>query len=412
MQENPACAGFSFLAILYVFGAGERWMKILLIVGALALVLGWLWSRRGRIEVDGDGVSQVASDDQDMARAFAQAQQSLPEFLQRLANPQPADDSFALKVAIRNAQGMVENLWITDVAVHGDEITGSIGNDPVHVPYKLGDAWTGRLAEVRDWTFADNGRLQGQFTLRAMLPRMSRGQREQFTQMLAARHDTRALHHQPWPHDAAMPGEPLGYEISHGDAVVMEAVPAHLEARLGKLPQVFHEILSPSAHVDLYPFPAREGRNFHVIATTGMAEQPMQLPPGSAADARVELLLTLPASWPLGQKEWLASESAFMPMRWLKRIARFHYETGRWLGEGHLLANGEPPIAIEEGSPYDSVVLASPAFLDGADRVRLRDGREVRLLHAIFLRPQERESLQREGWETFKARLDRNRLSV
>jgi uncharacterized protein YegJ (DUF2314 family) len=387
-------------------------MKILLIVGALALVLAWLWSRRGRIEVDEEGVSQVAGDDKDMARAFAQAQQSLPEFLQRLADPRPADDSFGLKVAIRNDAGMVENLWITEVAVAGDVVTGAIGNDPVHVPYKLGDSWTGRLADVRDWTFADNGRLQGHFNLRAMLPRMPRAQREQFGRMLASRHDTRPLVHQPWPPDAAMPGEPLGYELSNGDAALMEAVPAHLEARLGAMPEVFHEIVSPSAHVDLYPFPARAGRDFHVIATTGMAEQAMQLPAGSGVDRHVELLLTLPSSWPLAHEQWLASEALFLPMRWLKRIARFHYETGRWLGEGHLLANGEPALPIDEGQPHDSAVLVAPAFLDGDDRVRLRDGREVRLLQVVFLRPQERESLQREGWEAFKARLDPARLSV
>lgn len=385
-------------------------MEILLVVGTL--VLGFLWWRRGRIEVGEDGVSQVASDDKDMARAFAQAQQSLPEFLQRLANPQPADDGFGLKVAIRNEAGMTENLWITDVAVAGDVVTGRIGNDPVHVSYKLGDTWTGRLADVRDWTFADDGRLQGHFNLRAMLPRMPRAQREQFGQMLASRHDTRPLAHQPWPRDAAMPGEPLGYDLSSGDPMLMEAVPAHLEARLGALPEVFHEIVSPSAHVDLYPFPAGDGRRFHVIATTGMAEQAMQLAPGATGDRHVELLLTLPPAWSLAHQDWIANDALFLPMRWLKRIARFHYETGRWLGEGHLLANGEPPIAVEEGSPYDSVVLAPPAFLDGADRVRLGDGREVRLLHVIFLRPREREVLQREGWEAFKARLDRARLSV
>ena len=386
-------------------------MKILLVAGVLVLVLGWLWWRR-RIEVGEDGVSQVAGDDKDMLRAFAEAQQSLPEFLQRLANPRPADDGFGLKVAIRNDAGMIENLWITDVAVAGDVVTGAIGNDPVHVPYRMGDPWTGRLADVRDWTFADDGRLQGHFNLRAMLPRMPRAQREQFGRMLSSRHDIRPLAHQPWPRDAAMPGEPLGYELSSGDPALMEAVPAHLEARLGAMPEVFHEIVSPSAHVDLYPFPARDGRAFHVIATTGMAERAMQLPPGDSGDRHVELLLTLPAEWSLAHQDWIANDASFLPMRWLKRIARFHYETGRWLGEGHLLAHGEPPIALHEGSPYDSVVLAPPAFLDGADRVRLRDGREVRLLHAIFLRPQERESLQREGWEAFKPRLDPARLSV
>jgi uncharacterized protein YegJ (DUF2314 family) len=385
-------------------------MKLLLILAVVGALLAW-WLRR-RITVDDQGMSHVRGDDRDMKKAFAQAQESLPAFLSRLAAPGSADEAFGVKVAITNDEGMVENLWVSDVSVDGEDIAGIIGNDPVYVPYKLGDAWRGKLADVRDWTWMADGRMQGNFTLRAMLPRMPRAQREQFGRMLEARWDKRDLVHTPAPPDAAMPGQPLGFELSNGDPVLMEGVQAHLEQHLGKLPAVFHELVSPSAHIDLYPFPANTGRNFHVVATTGMAERPMQLPPGSSQAPSVELLVCLPPNWSLAHKDWSRDDASFTPMRWLKRVARHHYETGRWLGEGHLLANGDPAVAIDEGGAYDSVVLTKPRGLGDIDRVLLSDGREVRLLCLTFLRADERERLQREGWEAFESSLAPDRLSV
>ena len=386
-------------------------MKLLLVLAGVVVLFFW-WLRRNRIDVDEGGMSQVRSDDRDMLKAFAQAQQSLPAVLEHLRDPGPGDEGFGVKVAIANAEGMVENLWVSDIAVDGETLTGTIGNEPVYVSYKLGDAWRGTLADVRDWTWMADGRMQGNFTLRAMLPRMPRAQREQFGRMLESRWDTRELVHVAATSDAQMPGAPLGFELSNGDRVLMEGVQSHLEARLGKLPAVFHELVSPSAHIDLYPFPAKEARNFHVVATTGMAEKPMQLPAGSSAPANVELLVCLPPDWSLDAKGWARDETSFTPMRWLKRVARFPYESGHWLGEGHLLMNGSPAARIDEDSPYDSVVLTKPRGLGDIDAVRLSDGREVRLLCLTFLRPEERERLQREGWEAFKASLDEARLSV
>jgi hypothetical protein len=100
-------------------------------------------------------------------------------------------------------------------------------------------------------------------------------------------------------------------------------------------------------------------------------------------------------------------------MQWLKRVARFPYETGRWLGEGHLLLHGEPPVAIDDDAPCDSVLLAPPRALPVEfERARLADGRVVRYLCLYFLTPAERAILERDGWEAYAARITAERLSV
>ncbi|HJW45106.1 MAG TPA: suppressor of fused domain protein [Lysobacter sp.] len=385
-------------------------MTAIVLLVLLALGGLWWWRQRHAI-VSENGLSMVPTGDRDMAQAIAHARENFHFFVMRLRSPQPGDANFAIKAGIEH-DGQTEHIWLTDVSVDDDGFEGEIGNDPQMVPLKSGDRWRGNLSQLSDWTFFDNGQMQGNFTLRAMLPRMPRAQREQAQQMLESRWDTRELAHLPWPQEAAMPGQPLPNDLSSGDSMLMEGVSDHLDAFLGQGGQVFHELVSPSAHIDLYPHPATATRPFHVIATTGMAEQAMQLPTDCRADARVELVLLLPRSWPLDTKSW-EDERHYWPFRWLKRVARFHYESGHWLGEGHVLTHGDEPMPIDPSCPFDSVLLARPRALPAEfQHVTLSDGRAVRLLCLYFLDPAARTDLAERGWEDYATEIRAERLSV
>lgn len=381
------------------------------IIGIVVVVgLIWWWQSRNLIQSE-DGINTVPTGDRDMERAINQARENYPHFVDRLHNPQPGDENFAIKAGITH-EGNIEHIWLGDVSADEQGFSGTIGNDPRHIPFKIGDAWRGDLSQLSDWMYFSNGRMQGNFTLRAMLPRMPKRQREQARLMLDSTWDTRALAHLPWPRDAAMPGAPLPDDISGGDSALMEGVSDHLEKHLGKIPSVFHEIISPSAHIDLCPYPATRDRPFHIIATTGMAEKPMQLPENSGGDQWAELVLMLPVSWPLDKKSW-NDERHFWPLRWIKRVARFHYETGHWLGEGHLLTHGDPSSPAHESVAYDSVLLAKPMKLPpGFARVTLKDGRNVRLLCLYFLDAATREDLTAKGWDDFDKTKLADRLSL
>jgi uncharacterized protein YegJ (DUF2314 family) len=387
------------------------WMIGLLVLAAV-VVFFW-WRGRNAIEIDEGGVSHVRTGDADMARAIAQARQTFHSFVDRLQDPQPGDENFGLKAGIPTGDGDgVEHIWLTDVVVDDTGFEGAIANEPRALPFAMGERWRGRLDQLSDWTYFSHGRMQGNFTARAMMPRLPKAQREQMQRMMESRWDTRELAHTPWPRDAAMPGKPLPDAISTGDSDLMQAANDHTDAHLGKLPSVFHELVSPSAHIDLYPYPATAARPFHVVTPTGMAEQPMQVPPGVDAPALVELVVLLPPTWPLDIASW-KKDIGFWPMQWLKRVARFHYESGHWLGEGHVLANGDPAAPIDEAHPYDSVLLAAPRALPEAFRqFTLKDGRAVRYLCLYFLTPAEREAIARDGWEAFASRITPERLSV
>jgi len=395
------------------FAPGENRMKILLAVLALAGLFLFLRWRRNLIVVDEEsGVSQVRSDDADMRRAIAEAKANFSHFVERLRAPGPLDEGFGVKVAIPHGDGK-ENIWLNEVRVDDNGVEGKIANDPVYVPFRIGEDWRCGFDDVVDWAFLHDGRMHGNFTLRAMLPRMPKDQQRQFRGMLESRWDTVALVHRPWPADAEMPGQPLPADISHGDQALMQEVPEHLNQELGGIEvDMFHEIVSPSAHIDLYPYPPTPARANLVIATTGMAEKPMQLPQGSEADSHVELLVVLPPDWPIDPREWTRDERHYWPMRWLKRAARFHYESGHWLGEGHVLDHGDPPRLIGDSGRYVAALLAPPRLLPPEkQRVAMRDGRRVRLLQLYFLDDEARANVLALGWQAYLEQRD-SELSI
>lgn len=380
----------------------------MLLIAAAAALLWWWWRRR-RMIVSEDGISYLGSDDPDMLAAIVSARANFHIFVERLGAPKPGDSDFSVKVGVKHGEN-TEHLWLSDVSVDGERITGTIGNEPQTVPLKLGDRWEGDLSQLSDWAFLSDGLMQGNYTLRAMLPRMPKREREKAKLLLDWAMDTRELAHHAWPRDAAMPGVPTPDTLSDGDEALMEGVSAHLERHYGKIPQVFHEIVSPQAHIDLYPYPADADRPFHIVATSGMAEKPMLGPDG---ETYAELVLLLPPDWPLDNDAW-SDERHYWPIRWLKRVARFHYETGRWLGEGHVLAHGEPPTLIHSSMPYDSVLLAAPRRLPQSfHRLNLPDGREVRMLMLHFLDAQTRVRIETaETQEQRLAAAGADRLSV
>ena len=383
------------------------WVLALLIV-AFGLLVVW-WGHRRRQIVSEGGINYLGPDDPDMLKAIATARENFPFFVERLRAPKPGDSDFSVKVGIKHGEN-TEHLWLGEVNIEGERISGTIGNDPQTVPLKFGDHWEGDVSQLSDWAFLSDGLMQGNYTLRAMLPRMPRQEREKAKLLFDWAMDTRELAHRPWPRDAGMPGEPTPDTLSDGDKQLMDGVSDHLERHFGKLPQVFHEIVSPQAHIDLYPYPADAQRRFHLIVTSGMAERPMRTPQG---DRYAELAMLLPPDWPLDTEAW-NDERHYWPIRWIKRVARFHYETGRWLGEGHVLSHGEDPAPIHSSTPYDSVLLAPARPLPSSFRsLRLPDGREVQILMLYFLDAQTRARI--EAAETSEQRLaaaNTDRLSV
>ena len=120
-----------------------------------------------------------------------------------------------------------------------------------------------------------------------------------------------------------------------------EAVEAHLEQYFGPCDNVFHEIMSPDIHVDIYIMKPTPERNYYVLSTFGMGAHRMNVPAELAEHKleRAEIIVTLPPDWQLGQE----GEEWYWPIRWLKILARLPMRTAGWAGATPSPTRTTPP---------------------------------------------------------------------
>jgi len=130
----------------------------------------------------------------------------------------------------------------------------------------------------------------------------------------------------------------------------------HIEAHIGKVDSVLHEILSDLVHIDVHIVKPTTLRPYSTLITSGMSDLPMVVPNEYAEFAYAELMLCLPDGWPLNSDQ----EEHYWPIRWLKRLARFPHEYKTWLGKLHSMPNGDPPEPIVANTQLCGVALGRP----------------------------------------------------
>ena len=123
------------------------------------------------IDASGPGDDTVRFQERDavMNAAVEAAQNSLPEFLDRLdaGDILPTD---TLKVGF-TVDGGYEHIWINQVARKGDQLSGVLVNEPNRVPgLHQGSPVTFSVDSVSDWAYQKDGKRWGGYTTRAMLP--------------------------------------------------------------------------------------------------------------------------------------------------------------------------------------------------------------------------------------------------
>ncbi len=161
----------------------------------------------------------------------------------------------------------------------------------------------------------------------------------------------------------------------------MQAVEAHIAKYFGQAPSVFHELMSPDIHVDVYMIPPTVERNYYTLVTCGMGAHRMAVPEDmkDSKIERAELLICLPPDWDLQSQE----EAWYWPMRWLKQLARLPGENDTWLAWGHTVSNGEP---FAENTMLSGAILLTPgAFGNEAAICKLEDGDEINFYQVVPL---------------------------
>ena len=217
--------------------------------------------------------------------------------------------------------------------------------------------------------------------------------------------DARAFIQECKKYIAARACSPEMYEQEDWDAVE-----AHLEKYFGPCDNVFHEIMSPDIHVDIYIMNPTPERNYYILSTFGMGAHRMNVPEELADQKleRAEIIVTLPPDWKITEP----GEAWYWPIRWLKILARLPIEEDGWLGGGHTIANpDDAPFA--ENTKLCGLMLTQPgAFAEEAACCPLPGGDEVNIYQMIPLYFEEMQFKMAHNAQTLLERFTPEQLAV
>jgi uncharacterized protein YegJ (DUF2314 family) len=156
-------------------------IAILLVVGLPALFTACSESDR----LKSDRVTMVEDGDAEMSAAVAKARGTLPQFWQVFDQRPPGTRAFCLKVRISDKNG-TEFFWASNIERRDGKMFGTIDNDPNIVAcVKNGEQIVIPEADIADWLYMRNGKMVGNYTVRALFKKMSPEEVEEVKRMLA-----------------------------------------------------------------------------------------------------------------------------------------------------------------------------------------------------------------------------------
>lgn len=132
-----------------------------------------------------DNMVTLAEGDKAMAAARDAARATFDQFWTRVQGDTTGLDAISIKVGIPHDQGS-EHLWMTGCqSADAQRFACTVSNDPVDVPLKLGARYSFDREMISDWMYRQDGKINGGYSIRALLPTMPADQIEALTAMLA-----------------------------------------------------------------------------------------------------------------------------------------------------------------------------------------------------------------------------------
>jgi uncharacterized protein YegJ (DUF2314 family) len=103
-----------------------------------------------------------------MVEAVAEAQRTLPEFIERFKNRTDPETTFVAKVKL-TVDETTEFIWINVLGFEPKYVHGTLGNDPVNLGgLKINDQVEAPIEDICDWGYTEDGEMKGLFTAHAI----------------------------------------------------------------------------------------------------------------------------------------------------------------------------------------------------------------------------------------------------
>jgi hypothetical protein len=192
---------------------------------------------------------------------------------------------------------------------------------------------------------------------------------------------------------------------------VAEAIDRHITTHFGPIAFVLPEMVSHLVAVSVMVVEPTAGHPHYTLITSGMSERPMTVPEDDESSPYAELMLQLPADWPMTEAG-LRDERNGWPVQALRQMARFPHQYGTWLGVFHSVPNGIPAEPYAPGIPFAGALISPMITMpQDAQTIEVADGTSIALLALVPLHPGEVTLKLTKGTDALISELDRGGVS-
>ena len=197
------------------------------------------------------------------------------------------------------------------------------------------------------------------------------------------------------------------WEAPHGEECI-EEISGHIEAHIGEVSMVFHELVSDTVHIDVHHVRPTKERPYHTLITSGMSDLAMNVPEQVSSTRYMELMVTLPKTWQIDQESF-KDEAWYWPVRQLKYLARFPHKHDTWLGWGHTIPNGDPAEPYAENTQLSGIIIlpsvnVPPEFAE----LKINEGKTIEFYSIVPLYDEEMNLKLAKGSDLLLDKFDDN----
>lgn len=172
------------------------------------------------------------------------------------------------------------------------------------------------------------------------------------------------------------------------------------------LPELFP--VDDDSHIAVHVIRPSDKHRCLTLFTTGISDLPMSIPDGQDEYRYAELLIHLPATWPL---EPDANEEFTWPIAWLRKIAYYPHSAGTWLGGRHtIISNDEPPEPFAPSTGLSCMLLI--ADFEGWTPLKISDDKRVHFYTLVPIYAEERDLEIRLGVLELLRRFERANVTT
>ncbi|MEK5195121.1 suppressor of fused domain protein [Bacillus sp. FSL M7-0884] len=146
----------------------------------------------------------------------------------------------------------------------------------------------------------------------------------------------------------------------------------YITEQFGPIEDTISEIIPGSkVSIDIQIILPSKKHDFITLVTTGMSDFAMDDSEDSKGFKYAELVLKLPANWPINKTE-LTNKDNYWPLKWVRMAAHIPHKYDGWLEEGVILPNGEPPMPFASNTELSCILIGRSkevrSFVDSENR--------------------------------------------